>query len=103
MNHTLWVELVKGVQVIRLWETSDGPKKPEIAILRLPDAMYEKFHADPGGFLEEHKVFPFRLNRVDHMHSTQKKALGNKSGTMITICIHRKDCTVLSSSEVEAS
>lgn len=103
MKKTMWASLVDGFEVIRLWETPDGPKQPEIAILRLSDAVYEKFHEDPQAFLEEHKVFPFTLRRVDLVHSPQKKTPGNKSGTMIGIAFHRKDCSVLTMLECEAS
>lgn len=103
MNKTMWVKLVDGLEVIRLWETPDGPKKPEVAILRLSDAMYEKFHEDPQVFLEEHKVFPFTLRRVDLVHSPQKKTLRNKSCTMIGAALHRIDCSVVITLECEAS
>lgn len=103
MNKTMWVKLADGLDVIRLWETPDGPKKPEIAILRLSDAVYGKFHEDPQAFLEEHKVFPFTLHRVDLVHSPQKKTLRNKSRTTIGAALHRIDCTVVITLECETS
>jgi len=103
LNKTMWVKLADGLDVMRLWETPDGPKKPEIAILRLSDAVYRKFHEDPQVFLEEHKVFPFSLHRVDLVHSPQKKTLMNKSRTTIGAAFHRIDCTVVVTLENETS
>lgn len=95
MNATNWVRIEDGFEVIRLWETPDGPKQPEIAILRMSDAVYEKFHEDPQAFLEGHKVFPFTMRRVDLVHSPQKKTLGNKSDPMIGAAFHRNDCSIV--------
>jgi hypothetical protein len=95
LKKTMWASLVDGLEVLRLWETPDGPKKPEIAILRMSDAIYEKFHEDPQAFLEKHKVFPFTLRRVDLVHSPQKKILTNKSDPMIGAAFHRNDCSIV--------
>jgi hypothetical protein len=91
----MWASLADGFELIRLWETPDGPKQPEIAILRMSDAVYEKFHEDPQAFLEDHKVFPFTLRRVDLLHSPQKKTMGSKSCTMIGAAFHRVDCSLV--------
>jgi hypothetical protein len=101
MDQSAWVKLAEGVEVIRLWETPPYPKKPEIAILRLSDAMYEKFDDDPQAFLEGKKVFGFKLNRVDHMHAAKNKAQGQKSNSVIILNIHKINCAVLSVSEAE--
>jgi hypothetical protein len=100
MDQAVWVKLAEGVEVIRLWETPPYPKKPEIAILRLSEDVYGKFDDDPQTFLEEHKVYPFGLQRVDHMHS-RKKARGQRPSSFIVFNIHKLNCAVLSVSEEE--
>jgi hypothetical protein len=104
MNKTLWEILPNGAEAIRLWKTADGPKKPEIAILRLSnDKMYDDFDNDPKTFLEGNKVFEVALNRVDHMHSTKPKPQGQKSNAVIAVAIHKINSTCVAFSEPEGS
>jgi len=94
MNQTAWVKLADGVEVIRHWETPDGPKKPEIAILRLSGEMYKDFENAPQAFVERHKVFPFKLRKVEHhrVPTTEKKARtgGDPPQVEVVVCLHNQ-------------
>jgi hypothetical protein len=101
MSQEVWKHLANGVDLIYLPELPGGPKKPEIAILRLPEKMYNEFDDDPQGFLEKNDVFHgVPLNRVDNMHSAKKKGKGI---SVIVLAVHRPSSTVVSFSEPEGS
>lgn len=100
MSQDLWKHLGNGVDVIYVPDLPGGPKKPEIAILRLSDTVYNEFDDDPQGFLEKHDVFHVPLNRVDNMHASKKKAKGT---SVIVLGVHRPSSTVVSFSEPEGS
>lgn len=60
-----WEKLGEGARVVRLWRTSLGPARPQVAVLELEAEEYKKFAADPTQYLEKYEVFgKVRLNGV---------------------------------------
>jgi hypothetical protein len=94
MSQTLWTDLKDGVQVIRLWETLDGPKKPEIAIIRIPNELYEKFHDDPEGFHKDYDIFKGLVQKLTilHIHGGETKRLRESGKSFIAASGHLPGC-----------
>jgi len=104
MSESVWKTLATGVEIIYVPDLAGAPKTPEVAILRLDETEYEKFHADPHAYLEQQKVFPFKLLTVFHVHHSAKTVNGAKTNnSMIVVNIHKVDCAVLSVSQAEGS
>lgn len=74
----------------RVWQKSLGPDQPEIAVLRLPSEEYKRFAKSPMEYLEEHRVFRAKLNRVVRCHVKSNK----KSAAWIVVVEHVPESTV---------
>lgn len=87
-----WVEVAKGVKVLRLFASSTGPKRPEIAILLMTKANYAKFEKEPMAFVNKHKLFPAAVRRVKRVH-----AGATEDGPTMNLCSialnHEPDCS----------
>jgi hypothetical protein len=97
-----YVQLGKGVLVLRLWE-SIGPTWPQIAILLLSKEEYKEFLKNPKNYLNGFKVYdktPTKKVTRCHLARVQPH---NPPSTYLVIVKHDMDCTsvAISSSTVE--
>ncbi len=91
-----WEKLADGVEVLRLFGTDVGPQKPEIAVLKLSDEQHKVFLKDPMKFVEEHKIYPFKLRRVVRGRVPPIKAAApaaDPSGEWAVVLTHMPDCS----------
>jgi hypothetical protein len=95
-----WTKLADDVQVLRLWNTT-GPESPQIAILRLSEAEYAKFEANPKDYVNDHHIYPKDVNDVfiGHMPRYEKPKAKGDDDMIVTMMHHpiASHCFALSS------
>ncbi len=100
-----WEKVADGVQVLRLWKTTLGPKKPEIAVARLSDEKYKEFQKDRKEFAERY-IFGFKLNKFTQFRipswSSAKKASGSKGDDYVVVALHMTDSSTGGMSAADA-
>ena len=84
-----WTKLADGVQVLRV-QNATGFKWPEIRVLQLSEAEYDKFEANPKDYVNEpnRKIFPNDVNEVfiGHMPRPAKsKPKGEDDMTVVIL------------------
>jgi len=52
-----WENLSEGIQVMKLWKSSDAPKWPQVAVLLLSGDEYKKYLEAPEDYVNGYKVF----------------------------------------------
>jgi len=60
-----WENLSEGIQVMKLWKSSDAPKWPQVAVLLLSGDEYKKYLDAPEDYVNGYKVFaPSSTHRI---------------------------------------
>jgi len=101
-----WEMVREGVQVLRLWKTSIGPRKPEIALLRLSDEEYRKFFESPESYINQIKpdgdgvLGPKGTHRIFHCHLAPIPAYapGKSANSCLVTINHDWDTTSIAAS-----
>jgi hypothetical protein len=101
MRARSWTTVGKGIEVLKLWE-STGPKWPQIAVLLLSRDEYKAFLKNPKNYLNSFKIFgKTPTKKVSRCRLASVKP-HNPPSTYAVIVEHDWNCTsvAMSSSKV---
>jgi hypothetical protein len=97
MRARSWTKVGKGIEVLKLWETT-GPKLPQIAVLLLSKEEYKKFLKNPKNYLNGFKIFgETPTKKVSRCHLASVKP-HNPPSTYAVITKHDWNCTSVATS-----
>jgi len=83
-----WKTLGPGVQALKLWEETTGPKQPQIAILQLSSEAYKDLQKDPKAFVDGYMIFGERVRPGASLTELLSAPEGYAGGWAVT-CFHR--------------
>lgn len=97
MRARSWTKVGKGIEVLKLWETT-GPKLPQIAVLLLSKEEYQTFLKNPKDYLNDFKIFGNTpTTKVSRCHLVSVKP-GNPPSTYAVVAKHDWNCTSVATS-----
>jgi len=92
-----WQDFLPGVKIVQLWKTDLGPKKPEVALLRMSAQRFSEFSEDPLKWSNDKHVFDgIRAQRLIHIicHLPRRKGSGGGSQEFYVAMHHDPNCTI---------